>query len=304
MKKQALFVLPFFALTLSSCGESVSSALSDSSKGGTTSTGSVSPSTSSASSNSMDLPGYNLIWNDEFDGTELDSNYWNYEIGGSGWGNNELEYYTNKNATVADGVLSIQAKKEDYQGKNYTSSRITTAKKAYTTYGRIEAKIKLDAQNAMWPAFWMMPENNVYWPYSGEIDIMENKGSDALTTSSALHHCNSNGDHIYEAGSYGFSQRQGEGTIEDWHVYDVVWDEEEFNFYVDDHLKLNVPKRTWHPAGGATYTSDDDFPFNKDFYVILNLAIGGNFDSAHTAPDSDFTSATMQVDYVRMYEFK
>jgi beta-glucanase (GH16 family) len=97
---------------------------------------------------------------------------------------------------------------------------------------------------------------------------------------------------------------RSEGTIEDWHIYYVEWDEESFNFYVDNHVKLTVPKRTWHPDGGKTYTSDDDFPFNKDFYVILNLAIGGNFDSAHTAPDTSFTSATMQVDYVRMYEFQ
>ncbi|OPZ32392.1 MAG: Glucan endo-1,3-beta-glucosidase A1 precursor [Tenericutes bacterium ADurb.BinA155] len=138
---------------------------------------------------------------------------------------------------------------------------------------------------------------------SGEIDIMENKGSDAYTTTSALHYLNGNQQGDYQVGGYAFSQRNKEGTIEDWHTYYVVWDADEFNFYVDDHLKLTVPKRTWHPAGGKAYTSDDDFPFNKNFYVILNLAIGGTFDGGRE-PDADFVSAEMQVDYVRMYQFK
>ncbi len=248
------------------------------------------------------LDGYELIWNDEFDGDALDETYWTYEIGGGGWGNNELEYYTNQNATVSDGILSIAAKKEEMGGYSYTSSRIKTAKKAYTTYGRIEARIKLSAQNAMWPAFWMMPEINNGWPTSGEIDIMENKGSDALSTSSALHYTDGNGNGTYEAGAYSFSQRKGEGTIEDWHTYYLIWNEEQMDFYVDDHLKLTVPRRTWHPEGGKTYPGDDDAPFNKDFYVILNMAVGGNFDNGRV-PDADFESATMQVDYVRMYQF-
>lgn len=154
----------------------------------------------------------------------------------------------------------------------------------------------------MWPAFWMMPEANNGWPTCGEIDIMENKGSSSTTTSSALHYTDRNGNHAYQAGAYSFSERNGEGTIEDWHTYYLIWNEEQMDFYVDDHLKLTVPRRTWHPEGGKTYPGDDDAPFNKDFYVILNMAVGGNFDNGRE-PDPSFTSASMQVDYVRMYAY-
>lgn len=300
MKKNLIPWLALAILSLTSCGgntTSLSSLLS--SNGGSAS----SNASSTPSSQSRDLDGYNLVWSDEFDGTELDTSYWSYDLGASGWGNQELEYYNQDNAVVENGVLTITGKKETYRNANYTSSRIKTVGKAYTTYGRIEARIKLSAQNAMWPAFWMMPEENTSWPYSGEIDIMENKGSDAYTTTSALHYLNGNQQGDYQVGGYAFSQRNKEGTIEDWHTYYVVWDADEFNFYVDDHLKLTVPKRTWHPAGGKAYTSDDDFPFNKNFYVILNLAIGGTFDGGRE-PDADFVSAEMQVDYVRMYQFK
>lgn len=257
------------------------------------------------SSQEATYPGYYLLWSDEFEGESLDTDYWTYETGGGGWGNGELEYYTEKNATVNDGVLIITAKREEVNDSSttyeYTSSRIKTAKKAYTTYGRIEARIKLDAQIAMWPAFWMMPEANNGWPTSGEIDIMEARGSDAYTTSSALHYSDSNGNHAYQSGAYEFSKRTEDTTIEDWHLYYVLWDEEGFSFYVDDHQKLYVPKRAWHPSGGSTYSTDDDAPFNKDFYVILNMAVGGNFDSNYSEPLSTFTEAHMQIDYVRMY---
>lgn len=250
-----------------------------------------------------EFDGMSLVWNDEFDGDSLSEENWNYEVGGGGWGNSELQYYTKgENVSVADGVLTITARRETKGGYNFTSSRITTRKKAFTTYGRIEARIKLSAQNAMWPAFWMMPEANNGWPTCGEIDIMENKGSSSTTTSSALHYTDRNGNHAYQAGAYSFSERNGEGTIEDWHTYYLIWNEEQMDFYVDDHLKLTVPRRTWHPQGGKTYPGDDDAPFNKDFYVILNMAVGGNFDNGRE-PDPSFTSASMQVDYVRMYAY-
>ena len=250
-----------------------------------------------------EFDGMSLVWNDEFDGDSLNEENWNYEVGGGGWGNSELQYYTKgENVSVADGVLTITARRETKDGYSFTSSRITTRKKAFTTYGRIEARIKLSAQNAMWPAFWMMPEANNGWPTCGEIDIMENKGSSSTTTSSALHYTDRNGNHAYQAGAYSFSERNGEGTIEDWHTYYLIWNEEQMDFYVDDHLKLTVPRRTWHPEGGKTYPGDDDAPFNKDFYVILNMAVGGNFDNGRE-PDPSFTSASMQVDYVRMYAY-
>jgi len=276
MKKLSLFVLSLGFVTLFSCGQVSSSSAPE---------------------------GMELIWSDEFSGDKLDEASWSFDQGGGGWGNNELEYYTKDNAILADGTLSITAKKEMMGNCAYTSSRIKTARKASTTYGRIEARIKLSAQNAMWPAFWMMPEVNNGWPLSGEIDIMENKGSDGHSTSSALHYVNGNGEPDYVAGSHTWSTRYDNTSIEDWHLYYVVWDEESFTFYVDDAVKLTVPKRTWHPENGQTYKTNDDAPFNKDFYVILNLAVGGNFDGGRK-PDADFESASMQVDYVRMYAFK
>ena len=246
--------------------------------------------------------GFRLLWEDDFEGDSLTSD-WTYETGNNGgWGNQELEYYTKDNATVEGGILTITAKREEKNGYHFTSSRIKTAGKASLTYGRVEARIKLTAGNALWPAFWMMPEANSGWPQCGEIDIMENKGSDPYTTSSALHFLGGDSTHCYETGAHSWSKRKGESTIEDWHLYWMEWDEEGFSFYVDSFLKLSVPRRAYHPKGGV-YPGEGNEPFDKPFYVILNFAIGGNFDSAHSEPDEDFQSATMQVDYVRMYEF-
>lgn len=249
------------------------------------------------------LDGYELVFEDDFEGDSLNTDVWTYETGNNGgWGNQELEYYTKDNTSVKDSVLTITAKREEKEGYHFTSSRIKTAGKAYITYGRIEARIKLTAGNALWPAFWMMPERNSGWPKDGEIDIMENKGSDPYTTSSAVHYLNTAKQHEYQTGTYSWSKRKNEGSIEDFHVYALVWDEEGMTFYVDEHQKLYVPKRVYHPENGV-YEGDGNEPFDKDFYVILNFAIGGNFDSGHTEPDKDFESATMEVDYVRMYAF-
>lgn len=260
-------------------------------------------SSSSSEKDSSFLEGYRLVWEDDFQGDSLDTSTWTYETGNNGgWGNQELEYYTDQNATVKDGILTIEARREEKNGYHFTSSRIKTAGKANITYGRVEARIKLSAGNALWPAFWMMPEANSGWPQSGEIDIMENKGSDPYSTSSAVHFLGGDRTHQYEAGSYSWSKRKGEIGIEGWHIYSLVWDEDGLSFYADEHLKLNVPRRAYHPKGGV-YSGDGNEPFDKPFYVILNMAIGGNFDPGHSEPDADFESATMQVDYVRMYEF-
>jgi beta-glucanase (GH16 family) len=258
-----------------------------------------------ASSNGVSAPeGYELTWSDEFDGEELDSTNWTPLIGNGsgGWGNNELEYYQKDNATVQDGVLSIEARKESVGGCSYTSSRLVSQRKVSTTYGYIEARIKLPAQNAMWPAFWMLPENGS-WPTAGEIDIMENKASSPWTTSGALHYANAGG-HTYVYQAHAFSQRNGDKNIEEWHTYAVEWKEEEIDWYVDGVSFFQVLKRVWHPSGSTVYTGDDSAPFNAPFHILLNLAVGGNFDSNHTTPDASFESATMQVDYVRIFEAK
>ncbi|MFA6620318.1 MAG: glycoside hydrolase family 16 protein [Bacilli bacterium] len=277
--KKTLQILPLLALSLlSSCG-----------------------SKSSGPADSGVPDGYKLEWSDEFDGSELDDTIWTPLTGGGGWGNNELEYYQKDNATVNDGYLTITAKKERVGNNQYTSSRLVTQRKESTTYGFCVARISLPAQNAMWPAFWMLPENGS-WPTSGEIDIMENRGSSAWTTSGALHHsgATSSAD-SYQSKSHSFSQRNGDQDITGWHTYAVLWEKEQVTWYVDGVSFFTVLKREWHPANGSIYTTDDNAPFNKPFHFILNLAVGGNFDSAHTTPDADFVSAEMKVDYVRLY---
>jgi beta-glucanase (GH16 family) len=304
---KSLQILSLFALVaVSGCAQpakSNSTASSLSSEATSSLPESQSSSVSSSSVDSEVPAGYTLDWSDEFDGDQLDTSNWTPLIGNGsgGWGNNELEYYQSQNATVADGQLTITGKKESVGNCSYTSARLVTARKESTTYGYIQARISLPAQNAMWPAFWMLPENGS-WPMGGEIDIMENKGSSPWTTSGALHHSGtSSSADSYEYGSHSFSQRKGESNITAWHTYAVLWEEEEITWYVDGVSFLNVPKRSWHPANGTIYTSNDNAPFNKPFHLLLNLAIGGNFDSEHTAPDADFESAEMKVDYVRVY---
>lgn len=225
------------------------------------------------------------------------SNYGVYE-----WGNGEAEYYKSENATVADGALSIACKKENNVADNktyaYSSVRLRTAGKVSTTYGRVEARIALPNVVGMWPAFWMLPEKNYLgqgWPYSGEIDIMENKGRQARITSGALHYSNSAG-HTYKTNTSSLSS-----PITDYHVYAIEWTKDAIRWFVDDVQFLIVRKEVWHPSDSTVYATSDDAPFNQPFHVILNLAVGGQFDGYALPPDS-LVPCEMKVDYVRIYD--
>jgi len=246
----------------------------------------------------IDYPnGYStLYWSDEFDGDKLDKSNWTHEIGNgySGWGNNEAQYYTESNDSVNDGFLTISAKKESVGGFNYTSTRIKTQNKVHFTYGYVEARIQLPTVNGMWPAFWMMPNDSVYggWPHSGEIDIMEAKGRIPNQSSSALHFSNYDGNHEYKA------HEQNGHNIGEFHKYAVEWLEGSIKYYIDDVLHFTVAQNEWHTSGAA---SSVKAPFDKDFYIILNLAVGGHFDN-YTMPPSNFTSADMKIDYVRVFK--
>ncbi len=257
---------------------------------------------------------FTLVWSDEFEGTTLDSAKWDVmtgngaEYGNPGWGNNEAEWYQEDNISLKDGNLVITAKKERIEGEGktfeYTSARIRTYQKAYWTYGRFEARMALPNVDGMWPAFWMLPEenyNNQGWPVSGEIDIMEARGSSDLATSGALHYANTNGQHIYQTGTKSFSRRNGESNT-DFHVYAIEWDEERIDWFVDDDLFFSVERRVWHPDGNRIYPDDDSAPFDRPFHILLNLAVGGNFDNG-TMPPNDFESAELKVDYVRVYQW-
>ena len=241
---------------------------------------------------------YTLAWSDEFNGTSIDTKYWNFEQGGAGWGNQEKQYYTDRsdNARVENGYLIIEAKKENYSTNNYTSARLTTKDKVVAKYGKIEARISLPSGKGTWPAFWMMPNDNAYgsWPRSGEIDIMEHVGSDPTMISHALHTQSASGGRSWSKRGY-YDNVEGS-----FHTYTLEWVNDYYNgndaflFYVDDTLVIIKDQNNY---GISTY---EDWPFDQDFFVILNLAIGGTWGG--TIDDNIFKSLVqMKVDYVRVY---
>lgn len=238
---------------------------------------------------------YELVWNDEFNYTGLpDSTKWCFEEGGTGWGNNELQYYTSKrieNAYVENGYLTIEARKEDYNGKDYTSARLITYQNGHSwKYGKIEARIKLPYGQGIWPAFWMLG-NGIFegtpWPGCGEIDIMEmvggGEGKDDVIYGTM--HYDDNG-HAEFGGSYQLS----EGIFADaFHVFSVEWTQTQLKWYIDG-IKYHEASLT--PA----YLSE----FHKEFFILLNIAVGGNWPGN---PDgSTVFPQKMMVDYVRVYQ--
>jgi len=238
-------------------------------------------------------PGFdpNLIWAEEFDYTGLpDPTWWNMETGGGGWGNNELQYYTNtaSNAYVNNGVLTITARKEQVGGRNYTSARITTQNKFDFKYGRIEARIKLPYGQGIWPAFWMLGANfgQVGWPSCGEIDIMEMVGgTNKDNTCHSTIHWDNNGSHA----QYGQSYTLPSGILADnFHVFSVRWNAQSIRGYIND-IKYFEADIT--PAGLNE--------FQKNFFIILNVAVGGNWPGS--PDDSTVFPQTMEVDWVRVY---
>ncbi|NIA00308.1 family 16 glycosylhydrolase [Massilia sp. CCM 8734] len=241
-----------------------------------------------ASCGTAPLPdGWTLAWADEFNGTSLDTSKWNIEVNGDGGGNNELQYYTarSENIRVTGGELVIQARKEAYMGKQYTSGRITTQNKASWQYGRIEARMKIPTGKGTWPAFWMLGNsiNSARWPASGEIDIMEHINSEAVTHGT-IHWSDQNNAYANYGGPSGnldFSQ---------YHVYAVEWDASMIRWYVDGNKfhEVNI-------AGGINGTSE----FHAPFFLLFNLAVGGNWPGS---PDGSTAFPNqMQVDYVRVY---
>lgn len=241
-------------------------------------------------------PGYELVWSDEFDGTGIDTSVWNHEIGGGGWGNNELQYYTNRseNSRIENGKLVIEARAESYGGNDYTSARMTTQGKMFWTYGRMEARIKLPYGQGMWPAFWMMPEQywNPGWPESGEIDIME-----AINTmdwvKSSLHYGQNDPMNHGSSGTAQYYHPGGGSFSHDFHVYGMEWEPGIFKFFVDG-VQIGSLTSWW-----STYEAFPA-PFNRNFFFILNIAVGGNWPGS---PDGTTVfPQQMLVDYVRVYQ--
>jgi beta-glucanase (GH16 family) len=240
--------------------------------------------------------GYTLSWSDEFNGTALDASAWSSETGDGcpglcGWGNNELQYYLAppNNLFFQDGKMMIELKPESYGGKNYTSSRIKTQGKKTFKFGRIDIRAILPKGNGVWPALWMLPQNNVYggWPTSGEIDIMEMKGGEPSRVLSTMHY-GPGPNSTYISRSYSLT---GTTFNDEFHVFSIEWKLDQIKCLVDNNLFSTINKAD---LGANTY------PFNEQFYFLVNLAIGGNFPGAPDA--STVLPQWMIVDYIRVYQ--
>jgi beta-glucanase (GH16 family) len=281
------------------------SAQAGSPAGGEVSTGGAEPAPSSAGSAGSagspgsagtvgvadPLAGWTLTWSDEFDGDagkQADSTKWKYTNAASNV-NNELEYYSNRPENSAlDGMghLLIIARKEAFNGRNYTSAKMSTQGLFSQKYGRFETRVQLPAGKGLWPAFWTLGNNNVGWPQCGEMDIMETIGTQLTINRGSLHGPGYSGDNPLTAQ---FHLMGGSDLSQDFHTYAVEWAENVVRFYVDDML---YETRTPQDIPGKQWVYD------HDFYVLYNLAVGGAFPGS---PDDSIFPRTMTIDYVRVY---
>ncbi|MCY7358821.1 MAG: glycoside hydrolase family 16 protein [Rudanella sp.] len=237
-----------------------------------------------------------LVWADEFDKAGLpDPTKWAYDIGGNGWGNNELQFYTDRrpeNARVENGKLVIEARKEDYQARKYTSARLLTRGKTTWKYGRIEVMAKLPKGVGTWPAIWMLGENigTAGWPKCGELDIMEHVGYEEGVVHGTAH----TEAYNHTKGT----QKEGKVTIpnvtSEFHLYAIEWTDKAINFFVDTQQFYSVQRST---LGG----SEAQWLFDQPFFLILNIAVGGNWGGLKGVDDSIWPQR-MEVDYVRIYQ--
>ena len=248
--------------------------------------------------NEWDKEGWALVWNDEFDGPALNLEKWSYEIGGHGWGNNELQYYSDDDSTafIKDGKLVIRADLVP-QGtgsadnlRYFSSARLRTSGKGDWRYGRIEVKAKLALGQGIWPAIWMLPTDWMYggWPESGEIDIMEHVGYDPGRVHGSIH-----------TGSYNHkinTQRGGSKLLDKisskFYVYAIEWYEDRIDFLIDDSKYFSFQN-----DGKNDFNT---WPFNQRFHLLINIAVGGDWPGS---PDETTQFPTeMELEYVRVYE--
>jgi len=244
---------------------------------------------------------WTLVWSDEFNGPNgsgVDPAKWTSEVGGGGWGNNELQYYTNRlqNAYVSDGSLIIKAIKEKYTGsdgvrRNYTSARLKTQTKFEQAYGRFEARIKIPYGQGIWPAFWMLGNNigSAGWPACGEIDIMENIGREPSIVHGTIH-----GPGYSGGGGIGgqYTLQNNQRFADDFHTFAIEWEPDVIRWYVDGNLyQTRAPNDL--PSGAA-------WVYDHPFFMLLNVAVGGDWPGR---PDrTTVFPQLMQIDYVRVYQ--
>jgi beta-glucanase (GH16 family) len=238
-------------------------------------------------------PGYHLAWSDEFNGNTVNQANWTFDIGNNnGWGNQELEYYTQSpnNAFVSGGNLIIEARQESNNGFNYSSARLKTEGIQQFTYGRIDIRAKLPVAHGMWPALWMLGSNigSVPWPGCGETDIMELVGSNPNRVTGSMHWQNSDGSE----GTYNNNYFLSSGDYsQQFHVFSLLWQHDTVQFFVDDSLYVN---------GSINNVTNGTYPFNLPFFFIFNVAVGGDFPGP---PDNTTVfPQRMFVDYVRVFQ--
>lgn len=236
---------------------------------------------------------WKLSWSDEFNYNGLpDSTKWNYDVGGHGWGNNELQYYTQAaltNTEVSNGSLKIKAIREKKDNSEYTSTRLITRGKADFTYGKIEIRAKLPAGRGLWPAIWMLGSNigKVDWPDCGEIDIMEHVGFEKDSIFGTVHS---------KAYNHVIGTQKGKKTFianpyDSYHIYSVEWTPDRMSFFLDNELFYSIQNE---------HKTTAEWPFDSPFYLLLNIAVGGNL-GGKEGVDTTVFPATMEVDYVRVY---
>ena len=245
------------------------------------------------------LEGYNLLWSDEFSGDTLDESIWNRELRQPGWTNNELQEYTDsdENIFVRDGKLVLKAVKSEKDGKDYyTSGKIQGWNKSQFTYGKVVVSAKVPEGKGLWPAIWMMPQEESYygqWPKCGEIDIMEVLGSDVSIAYGTLHygepHAQQQNKVVLENGSF----------ASDFHEYSIEWEPGEMRWYIDGELYHTV--NDWFTANEGDDEKPYPAPFNQPFFVQMNLAVGGDW-PGDPDENTDFSKAEFEVDYVRVYQ--
>lgn len=241
--------------------------------------------------------GWELVWSDEFEGEAIDPANWTYDLGGWGWGNGEAQYYTDRpeNVRVENGLLVLEARQERFEENYYTSGKIISQGLQEFQYGRIEARIKVPPGAGLWPAFWMLgsdfsrnPDDpfDSNWPQAGEVDIMEYVGREPDLIMGTVH-----GPGYSGAGGLGRWNRQDYPIADEFHTYAIEWDETGITWFYDDE-----PYYTLTPD----VVGDREWVFNKPYFLLLNLAVGGAF-AGNISLDTEFP-ANMYVDYVRVYQ--
>lgn len=236
---------------------------------------------------------WNLVWSDEFNYNGLpDSSKWNYDVGGHGWGNNEAQYYTKnrkENARVENGHLIIEAIKESFEGKSYTSARLVTKGKGDWQYGKIEVKARLPIGLGTWPAIWMLGSTTpLKWPDDGEIDIMEHVGFDPGKIHASVH-CKK---YYHSIGTQKTANIMAPDFNEKFHTYAVEWNKENVKIFLDGKEYFSFSNE---------HSGYEAWPFDNKMHLLLNIAVGGNW-GGMKGVDEKIWPQKMEIDYVRVYQ--